>query len=156
MAEKATASSSKTQLGRTFAQATATSVASVSPFAQTECNVSLEKHLPKVKLPHPAGLYPVFFDLRSTTALQVRHVLGEWIHQACTFSLKTSKSVGASSWQSDGSLITKSQRQVIHCQLAIWCGPISTISPCSANCLWRRTSITATERTGMFESLTKV
>src|SRR5580765_4838922 len=70
MAEKATASSSKTQLGRTFAQAAATSVASASPFAQTECDVSLEKHLPKVKLPRPAGLYPVFFDLRSTTALQ--------------------------------------------------------------------------------------
>src|SRR5438128_3150820 len=68
MAEKATASSSKTQLGRTFAQATATAVASISPFAQTECVVSLEKHLPKVKLPCPAGLYPVFYDLRSTTA----------------------------------------------------------------------------------------
>src|SRR5437879_619658 len=68
MAEKATASSSKTQPGRTFAQAAATTVASTSPFAQTECVVSLEKHLPKVKLPRPAGLYPVFYDLRSTTA----------------------------------------------------------------------------------------
>ena len=68
MAEKATASSSKTQPGRTFAQAAATTVASTSPFTQTECVVSLEKHLPKVKLPRPAGLYPVFYDLRSTTA----------------------------------------------------------------------------------------
>src|SRR5438128_9132399 len=68
MAEKATASSSKTQPGQTFAQATATAVASTSPFAQTESVVSLEKHLPKVKLPRPAGLYPVFYDLRSTTA----------------------------------------------------------------------------------------
>src|SRR5437773_7627817 len=70
MAEKATASSSKTQLGRTFTRATATTVASISPFAQMECVVSLEKHLPKVKLPRPAGLYPVFYDLRSTTASQ--------------------------------------------------------------------------------------
>src|SRR5437016_3111554 len=68
MAEKATASSSKTQPGRTFAQAAATTVASTSPFAQTECVVSLEKHLPKVRLPRPAGLHPVFYDLRSTTA----------------------------------------------------------------------------------------
>src|SRR5438128_5386158 len=70
MAEMATASTSKTPLGRTFAQAAATAVASTSPFAQTECDVSLEKHLPKVKLPCPAGLYPVFFDLCSTTASQ--------------------------------------------------------------------------------------
>src|SRR5437660_7942326 len=70
MAEKATASSSKTQLGRTFAWAAATAVPTPSPFAQTECVVSLEKHLPKVKLPRPAGLYPVFYDLRSTTASQ--------------------------------------------------------------------------------------
>src|SRR5438132_3404558 len=34
---------------------------------------------------------------RCPTVLQVRHVLGERIHHACTFSLKTSKSVGASS-----------------------------------------------------------
>src|SRR5580765_33177 len=68
MAEKATASSSNTQLGRTFAKAAATAVASTSPFAQTECVVSLEKHLPKVRLPRPAGLHPVFYDLRSTTA----------------------------------------------------------------------------------------
>src|SRR5438128_10045512 len=34
---------------------------------------------------------------RCPTVLQVRHVLGEWIHHACTFSPKTSKSVGASS-----------------------------------------------------------
>src|SRR5438128_5226162 len=68
MAEKATASSSKTQLGRTFAQAAATAVPALSLFTQTECVVSLEKHLPKVKLPRPAGLYPVFYDLRSTTA----------------------------------------------------------------------------------------
>src|SRR5438128_2930430 len=70
MAEKATVSTSKTPLGRTFAQAAATAVASTSPFTQTECVVSLEKHLPKVKLPCPAGLYPVFYDLHSTTALQ--------------------------------------------------------------------------------------
>src|SRR5438094_8903975 len=68
MAEKATASSSKTQPGRTFARAAATAVASTSPFAQMGCVVSLEKHLPKVKLPRPAGLYPVFYDLHSTTA----------------------------------------------------------------------------------------
>src|SRR5438132_10331560 len=68
MAEKATASTSKTQPGRTFTRATATAVPALSPFAQTECVVSLEKHLPKVKLPRPAGLHPVFYDLRSTTA----------------------------------------------------------------------------------------
>src|SRR5438128_10045302 len=68
MAEKATASSSKTQPGRTFAQAAATAVPALSPFAQTECAVSLEKHLPKVRLPHPTGLHPVFYDLHSTTA----------------------------------------------------------------------------------------
>src|SRR5437660_11639308 len=68
MAEKATASSSKTQPGRTFARAAATAVPTPSPFAQTECVVSLEKHLPKVRLPRPAGLYPVFYDLCSTTA----------------------------------------------------------------------------------------
>src|SRR5438128_9372206 len=68
MAEKAIASSSKTQPGRTFARAAATAVASTSPFAQMECVVSLEKHLPKVRLPRPAGLYPVFYDLHSTTA----------------------------------------------------------------------------------------
>src|SRR5437016_9391261 len=70
MAEKATASLSKTQPGRTFAQAAATTVASISPFAQTECVVSLEKHLPKVRLPRPAGLHPVFYNLRSTMASQ--------------------------------------------------------------------------------------
>src|SRR5437879_12805296 len=70
MAEKATTSTSKTQPGRTFARAAATAVPALSPFAQTECVVSLEKHLPKVKLPRPAGLFPVFYDLRSTTALQ--------------------------------------------------------------------------------------
>src|SRR5438128_5618783 len=68
MAKKATVSTSKTPLGRTFAQAAATAVASTSPFTQTECVVSLEKHLPKVRLPHPAGLYPVFYDLCSTMA----------------------------------------------------------------------------------------
>src|SRR5580765_5664827 len=68
MAEKATASSSNTQLGRTFAKAAATAVASTSPFAQTECVVSLEKHLPKVRLPRPAGLHPVFYNLHSTMA----------------------------------------------------------------------------------------
>src|SRR5437879_2563372 len=70
MAEKATTSTSKTQPGRTFARAAATAVPALSLFAQTECVVSLEKHLPKVKLPRPAGLYPVFYDLRSTTASQ--------------------------------------------------------------------------------------
>src|SRR5437879_12066275 len=68
MAEKATASTSKTPLGRTFAQAAATAVASTSPFAQTECVVSPEKHLPKVRLPRTVGLHPVFYDLHSTTA----------------------------------------------------------------------------------------
>ena len=36
-------------------------------------------------------------DERCPTVLQVRQVLGERIHHACTFSPKTSKSVGASS-----------------------------------------------------------
>src|SRR5438128_12541281 len=70
MAEKATVSSFKTQLGCSFAQAAATAVASTSPFALMECDVSLEKHLPKVRLPRPAGLYPVFYDLCSTMASQ--------------------------------------------------------------------------------------
>src|SRR5438128_936160 len=68
MAEKAVASSSKTQPGLTFSQATANAVATPSPFAHTECDISLEKHLPTIRLPKLAGLYPVFFDLRSTTA----------------------------------------------------------------------------------------
>src|SRR5580765_4538166 len=71
MAEKAVASSSKAQLGLTFAKAAATAAAtSTSPFARTECVVSLEKHLPVLRLPHPAGQYPVFFDLHSTSASQ--------------------------------------------------------------------------------------
>src|SRR5438128_11760568 len=71
MAEKAIDSSSKVQPGLTFAKAAATTAAtSTSPFACTECAVSLEKHLPTLRLPHPAGPYPVFFDLRSTTASQ--------------------------------------------------------------------------------------
>src|SRR5437660_1208985 len=71
MAKKAIDSSSKVQLGLTFAKATATAAAtSTSPFACTECAVSLEKHLPMLRLPHPAGQYPVFFDLHSTTASQ--------------------------------------------------------------------------------------
>src|SRR5438128_12594157 len=68
MAEKAVASSSKAQPGLTYSQAAANAVASPTPFARTECDVSLEKHLPTIRLPKPAGLYPVFFDLRSTTA----------------------------------------------------------------------------------------
>src|SRR5437016_10263009 len=68
MAEKAIASSSKAQPGLTYSQAAANAVATPSPFARTECAVSLEKHLPTIRLPKPAGLYPVFFDLRSTTA----------------------------------------------------------------------------------------
>src|SRR5438128_7469852 len=71
MAEKAVASSSKAQPGLSFAKAAATAAAtSTSPFARTECAVSLEKHLPTLRLPRPAGQYPVFFDLRSTTASQ--------------------------------------------------------------------------------------
>ena len=71
MAEKAVASLSKAQLSLTFTEATATAAAtSTSPFARTECAVSLEKHLPTLRLPRPAGQYPVFFDLRSTTASQ--------------------------------------------------------------------------------------
>src|SRR5438128_8521024 len=71
MAEKAIDSSSKVQPGLTFAKAAATTAAtSISPFAHTECAVSLEKHLPTLRLPRPAGQYPVFFDLRSTTASQ--------------------------------------------------------------------------------------
>src|SRR5438128_9083904 len=68
MAKKAIASSSKAQLGLTYSQAAANAVATPSPFARTECDVSLEKHLPTIRLPKPAGLYPVFFDLCSTTA----------------------------------------------------------------------------------------
>src|SRR5437660_5960237 len=68
MAEKAVASSLKAQPGLTYSQAAANAVATPSPFARTECAVSLEKHLPTIRLPKPAGLYPVFFDLRSTTA----------------------------------------------------------------------------------------
>src|SRR5438128_5890335 len=68
MAEKAVASSSKTQLGLTFSQAAANAVTTPSPFACMECDVSLEKHLPTIRLPKLAGLYPVFFDLHSTMA----------------------------------------------------------------------------------------
>src|SRR5438132_1040346 len=68
MAEKAVASSSKTQLGLTYSQAAANAAATSSPFARMECDVSLEKHLPTIRLPKPAGLYPVFFDLHSTMA----------------------------------------------------------------------------------------
>src|SRR5438128_6327460 len=68
MAEKAIASSSKTQPGLTFSQAAANAVATPSPFAHMECDVSLEKHLPTIRLPKLASLYPVFFDLHSTTA----------------------------------------------------------------------------------------
>src|SRR5438128_7995685 len=71
MAEKAVDSSSKVQLGLTFAKAAATAAATtISPFARMECAVSLEKHLPMLHLPRPAGQYPVFFDLRLTTASQ--------------------------------------------------------------------------------------
>src|SRR5438128_7768393 len=71
MAEKAVDSSSKVQLGLSYSKAAATAAAtSTSPFARTECAVSLEKHLPTLCLPRPAGQYPVFFDLRSTTASQ--------------------------------------------------------------------------------------
>src|SRR5438128_4981966 len=71
MAEKAVASSSQAQLGLSFAKAAATAAATTtSPFARTECAVSLEKHLPTLRLPRPAGQYPVFFHLRSTTASQ--------------------------------------------------------------------------------------
>src|SRR5437879_13643784 len=68
MAEKAVASSLKAQPGLTYSQAAANAVATSSPFARTERDVSLEKHLPTIRLPKPAGLYPVFFDLCSTTA----------------------------------------------------------------------------------------
>src|SRR5438128_2247733 len=71
MAEKAIASSSKVQLGLSYSKAAATTATtSTSPFARTECAVSLEKHLPMLHLPRPAGQYPVFFDLRSTTVTQ--------------------------------------------------------------------------------------
>ena len=70
MAEKAVASSSKTQLGLTYSQAAANAAATSSPFARMECDVSLEKHLPTIRLPKLAGLYPVFFDLHLTTASQ--------------------------------------------------------------------------------------
>src|SRR5207247_9898307 len=48
--------------------AAASAVDSASPFPRTECLVSFEQPLPTFRLPKPAGLYPVFFDLRSTTA----------------------------------------------------------------------------------------
>src|SRR5437773_12579404 len=71
MAEKAVASSSNVQPDLSFAKAAATAAATtISPFARTACAVSLEKHLPTLRLPRPAGQYPVFFDLRSTTASQ--------------------------------------------------------------------------------------
>src|SRR5437879_6175648 len=71
MAEKAVASSSKAQPGLTYSHAAATTAAQTNtPFTRTECAVSLEKHLPAFRLPRPAGQYPVFFDLRSTTASQ--------------------------------------------------------------------------------------
>src|SRR5437773_304552 len=71
MAKKAVASSSKVQPGLTFSQAAANTAAKTNtPFTRTECAVSLEKHLPAFRLPRPAGQYPVFFDLRSTTASQ--------------------------------------------------------------------------------------
>src|SRR5438128_4869592 len=71
MAEQATDSSSKVQPGLSYSQAAASTAAtSISPFARTECAVSLEKHLPTLRLPRPAGQYPVFFDLRSTPASQ--------------------------------------------------------------------------------------
>src|SRR5580765_2821997 len=71
MAEKAVASSFKAQPGLTYSQATANAAAKTNtPFTRTECSVSLEKHLPAIRLPRPAGQYPVFFDLHSTTAPQ--------------------------------------------------------------------------------------
>src|SRR5438128_10394753 len=71
MAEQATDSSSKVQPGLSYSKATASTAAtSISPFACTECAVSLEKHLPTLRLPCPVGQYPVFYDLRSTTASQ--------------------------------------------------------------------------------------
>src|SRR5437773_9597379 len=71
MAKKAVASSSKVQPGLTFSQAAANTAAKTNtPFTRTECAVSLEKHLPAFRLPRPAGQYPVFFDLRSTTVSQ--------------------------------------------------------------------------------------
>ena len=53
-------------------------------------------------------------DERWPTTLQVRHVLGERIHHACTFSPKSSKSVGASRDSPAGVLITRSHLRVIH------------------------------------------
>src|SRR5438128_3071381 len=72
-------------------------------------------------------------DERWPTTLQVRHVFGERIHQAWTFSPNSSKRVGASKGSSAGVLITRSQRRVIHWRVAMRCGPISTISPCDLN-----------------------
>src|SRR5438132_1135644 len=71
MAEKAVASSSKAQLGLTYSQAAANTAAKTNtPFTRTEYTVSLEKHLPVIRLPRPTGQYPVFFDLCSMTASQ--------------------------------------------------------------------------------------
>ena len=95
-------------------------------------------------------------DERWPTTLQVRHVFGERIHQAWTFSPNSSKRVGASKGSSAGVLITRSQRRVIHWRVAMRCGPISTISPCGSNCFRMRVSKTVTVQTGTLESLTKV
>src|SRR5438128_2705698 len=71
MAEQAIDSSSKVQPGLSYSKAAATTAAtSTSAFARMECAVSLEKHLPMLCLPCPAGQYPVFFDLHLTTASQ--------------------------------------------------------------------------------------
>src|SRR5438128_1154893 len=71
MAEKAVALSSKVQPGLSFSQAAVNAVAKTdTPFTRTECTISLKKHLPAIRLPRPAGQYPVFFDLHSMTASQ--------------------------------------------------------------------------------------
>ena len=44
----------------TWAEIAKQPVAAQKLFGQTECTVSLDKYIPKVKTPPPAGKYPVF------------------------------------------------------------------------------------------------
>src|SRR5438128_12080618 len=93
MAEKAVASSSKAQPGLTYSQAAATAADKTNtPFTRTECAVSLEKHLPAFRLPRPAGQYPVFFDLCSTTASQ-EDIINALPHSLLGFVFREDKHV---------------------------------------------------------------
>jgi len=52
----------------TWAEIAKQPVAAQKLFGQTECTVSFDKYIPKVKTPPPAGKYPVFYDLSVTEA----------------------------------------------------------------------------------------